>query len=82
MSSEQDSRPAFLSDTWPPIRGMSLRDWFAGQILCGLTNGGYVSLDDDNNSHDNRCYNAYLGQIEYVYKLADAVLKERAKYVK
>ena len=46
--------------------GMSLRDWFAGQALCGLAAGITHSLSNDLMS-------------KMSYELADAMLAERAK---
>lgn len=45
--------------------GMSLRDWFAGQVLIGLS----VMRGDRTNEHD----------AAIAYGLADAMLKERDK---
>ena len=50
--------------------GMTLRDWFAGQALSGfLSNGGTIGLTPDNLEEE----------VEYCWRYADLMLKERAK---
>lgn len=58
-----DGGPAFPVVDWTgaPIGGMSLRDWFAGQVLIG-----YVS---DHRLHEHFAHHAY--------KVADAMLAAR-----
>ena len=46
--------------------GLSVRDYFAGQALCGWAATGNPRFDPK-------------GDAEWCYKLADAMLKERAK---
>ncbi len=48
-------------------RGMNLRDWFAGQALAGILS----------NPESSECHIAATA--ETAYRLADAMLKERAK---
>ena len=68
-----DGGPAFPQDDYPdrdpgldehPGRGMSLRDWFAGQALVGL-----LTSHRDSKSVI----------VETAYAVADAMLAERAK---
>lgn len=64
--------PAFPCEGGPasglhPNPGMSLRDWFAGQVLAGVT---------ANNLHEDAT-NAKLAAV--AYEMADAMLAERAK---
>ena len=54
MSAPNNGGPAFPCETYGikngkettiPTNGMSLRDWFAGQVLCGIhANGGEVGM--------------------------------------
>lgn len=67
-----DNPPAFPNSIQPDFQyadaGMSLRDWFAGQALCGL-------LADPDGPRGE-------GSDPYVvgaYRIADAMLAERAK---
>lgn len=64
--SRLDGDPAFpcnSPDGVETYKGMSLRDWFAGQALAGyLANNGYLSQT-----------------AERAYEIADAMLKEREK---
>lgn len=53
-------------DTTAP-RGMSLRDWFAGQALAG-----YFANPSTPHRNAEDC-------ADYMYRVADAMLKERAK---
>jgi hypothetical protein len=46
--------------------GMTLRDWFAGQVIAGMM----ANQDNDNGAAHNA---------NYAYLMADAMLKERAK---
>jgi len=47
------------------IPGMTLRDWFAGQALAGLLSDPEIG--------------GIASTVEYAYKCADAMLKERDK---
>ena len=74
MSSKDDGGPAFptlkrTSQDGPPtpIRGMSLRDWFAGQALAGMIRANH------------RLTFAPPDDATWAYKIADAMLAERAK---
>ena len=85
MSERDDGGPAFprnpgqagtdvgsetwLRDTGLVQDGMTLRDWFAGQVITGLTMG--VMPGDDQEPFDDAARSAY--------RLADAMLAERAK---
>ncbi len=54
--------------TVPDQCGMSLRDWFAGQALCGLI------ASNDENAGDR------LEELPgYAYQIADAMLAQREK---
>ena len=46
MESKQDGGSAFPRSTYDPS-GMSLRDWFAGQALCGMIAAGKTTSDFD-----------------------------------
>lgn len=74
MSTPNDGGPAFPwreedgAGGYNQHVGMSLRDWFAGQVLCGL--------------HANTTINRDVSDMEVAaacYTLADAMLAERAK---
>lgn len=47
-------------------RGMFLRDWFAGQVICGRLGDPSSFYDPENAA-------------QWAYRLADAMLKEREK---
>lgn len=67
MISKNDSGPAFpASFVHGSVfhKGMTLRDWFAGQVLSGTINDRYSGKD----SLAEKCY-----------EIADAMLKEREK---
>ena len=53
-------------------KGLTLRDYFAGQVIQGLSSmedkGSYSTIED-----------AYKAQAAYAYSLADAMLNERNK---
>lgn len=68
--SEHDKEPAFpqASDHSYAYKGMTLRDWFAGQALAN-------AFTDYGASESSQI-------AEWAYILADAMLKERAKGVK
>lgn len=70
MTTKNDGGPAFpgaVNHAAPP--GMSLRDWFAGQAMIAITNGGngWVSPADI----------TYLAS--RAYEVADALISEREK---
>ena len=54
--------------------GMSLRDWFAGQILNGMSGSPEIAKALHQEMADPWAYTA-----SFCYKLADAMLKERDK---
>lgn len=62
------------NDREPWNHGMSLRDWFAGQALAGITAG----LCSDT-SHGNRAYDrvGFSHAAQDAYKLADAMIAAR-----
>ena len=73
MSNQNNGGPAFpVPDVYHPngqvefgTRGMSLRDWFAGQALIAIPHIGCGSdLEPEQIAHD-------------AYKIADAMLKAR-----
>lgn len=71
---KDDGGPAFpIIDEYNNVQnhGMSLRDWFAGQGLAGLTS----AFDKDGNWTGH----AGVGVAEEAYKIADALLAQRAK---
>ena len=64
--------PAFPSEYWDSLSateknhpGMTLRDWFAGQVISGNIN--------DSPDYDSDC----RAIAELAYKIADAMLKAR-----
>lgn len=66
MSERNDGGPAFpgpADDDLLQYYGMSLRDWFAGQVLAGM--GGH--------------YDQSWLAAERAYQIADAMLTERNK---
>lgn len=72
-----DNRPAFpnhpgiqLGDDY---QGMSLRDWFAGQALGGLTSSG------DTVARASRTADAEAYLASWAYRIADAMLAERCE---
>ncbi len=77
MSAPTDGGPAFpMPDTVYPsgqvqtgCYGMSLRDWFAGQAVSGILASN--SCQDNITSSEQ--------EVAYAYKIADAMLAERAK---
>ena len=76
MSKARDGGPAFpLQDTFPSSRmdikkGMSLRDWFAGQALAGMMANCYEDWNFETHGE--------LVGTE-AYRIADSMLKARGK---
>lgn len=64
MSAKNDGGPAFPHPAWTASRGMSLRDWFAGQALAGMLSSDGRPTGDQ-------------AKAEWAYDLADAMLKAR-----
>ena len=76
MTVKDDGGPAFplavpVGDGLGIQHGMSLRDWFAGQALAGMLASDQVG---ESQWADNKDYAA-----SFAYKMADAMLQERAK---
>ena len=74
MSTKDDGRSAFPSHgSMGEVehRGMSLRDWFAGQALIGL--GVWRPPSSTPSMTD------YQARVSYAYLTADAMLAERQK---
>lgn len=57
--------------------GMSLRDYFAGQVLAGITANADIQIDQERLDVKERA--AELCAV-WCYSIADAMLKEREKY--
>lgn len=78
MSEINDGGPAFPSDLWGN-RGMSLRDWFAGQIAAGL------AAADDHRRYREGCgmtleqwrAKCDAEDADYCYAKADAMIAAR-----
>lgn len=67
--------PAFPIElnTKNPIHiGMTLRDWFAAQVLTGLLSGNIMKV------RDNGVIDGDI-MVKRAYEFADAMLRERAK---
>lgn len=61
-----------------PLSGMSLRDWFAGQMLCGL-GAAFANMVADDGATAAAMTPAAKGMAVVAYEFADAMLAERAK---
>jgi hypothetical protein len=71
---DENTEPAFPvinSDHMPEYRGMTLRDWFAGQALAGLCADGNLRIPPDKIWPD--------AVAEYAYGMADAMMEARKK---
>lgn len=76
MSEKTDNPPAFpVVGTSRHHDGMTLRDYFAGQAMVALAASVFEGAAKANMTQEF----AQNSLIEGVYKLADAMLKERAK---
>lgn len=71
MSENPNAFPACNEANVNNTMGMSLRDWFAGQALCGILSGPA--------SRQSVPMSEWFDAPEAAYKLADAMLAERAK---
>ena len=75
MTTEKDNGgPAFPAD-FNYEKGMTLRDWFAGQALVGLTSQSEKS--GVRSTHDLRLYISAVGN--FAYEIADAMISGRDK---
>ncbi len=82
LAPKPDGGPAFTftdydGSTPRTVRGMSLRDYFAGQALSVLALNGYVNKV--NRKAKDAGEDPSLRIARQVYEVADAMLKERAK---
>ena len=74
--SKHDGGPAFpqrsdnMTEDGPAFPGMSLRDWFAGMALSGISDSDYIGKKDQEIAERF----AFLAYLE-----ADAMLNEREK---
>lgn len=80
-ASRDDGGPAFPPNAgWEDDdsggRGMSLRDWFAGQALAGMLADPNVAIGDADEAEERKC-DLRLGRCSY--RIADAMLAERGK---
>lgn len=76
-----DGGPAFPSDYIPDTAttpGMSLRDWFAGQALCGLQANSAIS-EIAKKVSEKTAMNDSRWRAVVCYELADAMLAARSK---
>lgn len=76
MTETPPNPPAFPRDErYLGHNGMTLRDYFAGQVLQGASNFITPPLDMDYEDFHKDCADA----ARYFYAIADAMLRERAK---
>lgn len=78
---ESKQRTAFTVDdglgaVFIKCAGMSLRDYFAAQIVCGFV--AQTNILSDANS-EYLAQSAFVNAAAFSYRLADAMLAERAK---
>ncbi len=69
---DENTEPAFPvinSDHMPEYRGMSLRDWFAGQWLAGAAADPGFAWDEIST----------LAMVSKAYEVADAMMEARKK---
>lgn len=75
MEEIDDGGPAFPRTTWNPEfgkpveNGMSLRDWFAGQVVIGI-------CCNEKDMHFNKVGECIA---KLAYKISDAMIEERNK---
>lgn len=62
-----------LTKTTAEFKGMSLRDWFAGQALVGILSGGFANTIPHDDAEGGRQAAAFA------YQYADAMLKARGE---
>ena len=62
-----------------PAKGMSLRDYFAGQALIGLLGMHGINPNDPNRSTEPVYVSRHLEAVRHAYSLADAMLRERER---
>lgn len=64
-----------------PYRGMSLRDWFAGQALAGMCVGLVGELRENGTSTISAYAHGPCNKVlaERAYAIADSMLKERSR---
>lgn len=60
-----------INDDWPAVRGMTLRDWFAGMAMQAII--GRVVLSDPG---------VFSGVAEKSYEFADAIIYQRVVHEK
>ena len=72
MTARDDGGPAFPQNSLSSQnRGMTLRDWFAGQALAGILGGGFA----DTIPHDD--LNGGRDAAAFAYQYADAMIAAR-----
>jgi len=72
VSEKNTGGPAYPEGYWAkPLHGMTLRDYFAGQALSGLTSA--------TNENGEWMGDSMSGVAHEAYAIADAMLKERSK---
>ncbi len=82
---QKDGGPAFPHNEkhddgthWSTHAGMSLRDWFAGQALVGLTSGDDAPLVlQGQETADDARRRVWAGVAKVAYVIADAMLAAR-----
>lgn len=65
MSDKNDGGPAFPTEGFVKHKGMTLRDWFAGQYLVAFAGTSYDMTSEE--------------VAQSCYRMADAMLEERSK---
>ncbi len=69
-----NNQPAFPVPLDAENSGMTLRDWFAGQALCGT-----ISCESETNGTFSRNEAGFRAAAEEAYGFADAMLEVRNK---
>jgi hypothetical protein len=78
--SEPLNPPAFPSgdfEAFEPSRGMTLRDWFAGQAMASMLTGAVGIVGGSLGAYAHGACNAVI--VDRAYVIADAMLAERMK---